>query len=72
MSGSSFYHISKAGKLSRVATVDAALAAAKDGGFVWLNYCQPTMEGTLEPHRSLGSPSAFYRGLFRRKPDSQD
>ena len=28
----------------RFATVDAALAAAKDGGFVWLQYCQPTKE----------------------------
>ena len=27
-----------------VATVDAALAAAKDGGFVWLYYCQATKE----------------------------
>jgi len=44
MSESCFYHISQAGKLSRVATVDAALAAAKDGGFLWLHYCQPTKE----------------------------
>jgi magnesium transporter len=39
-----FYHISQEGKLSRVATDDAALAAAKNGGFVWLNYCQPAMD----------------------------
>jgi magnesium transporter len=44
MSESWFYHISKAGKLARVATADAALAEAKDGGFVWLHYCQTTKE----------------------------
>ena len=44
MSESSFYHISQAGKFMRVATVDAALAAATDGGFAWLHYCQPTKE----------------------------
>jgi len=44
MSETSFYHIPQAGKLSRVETVDAALIAAKDGGFLWLNYCQPTKD----------------------------
>jgi magnesium transporter len=44
MSESRFYHISPKGKLSGVATVDAALAAAKDGDFLWLDYCQPTKE----------------------------
>jgi magnesium transporter len=44
MSESWFYHISQVGKLSRVSTVDAALAAAKGGGFLWLHYCQPTKE----------------------------
>jgi magnesium transporter len=44
MSESWFYHISQNGKLSRVATVNAALAAAKDNGFLWLHYCQPTKE----------------------------
>jgi magnesium transporter len=44
MPETSFYHISQAGKLSRVKTVDAALAASKGGGFVWLNYSQPAKE----------------------------
>ena len=44
MSDSLFYHISEKGELARVATADAALAAAKDGGFVWLYYCQATKE----------------------------
>jgi magnesium transporter len=39
-----FYHISAAGKLSHLATVDAALAATKDGGSVWLHYWQATKE----------------------------
>jgi Mg2+ and Co2+ transporter CorA len=44
MSESWFYHISQVGKLSLVETVEAALAAAKNGGFLWLHYCQPTKE----------------------------
>lgn len=44
MSESWFYNFSKAGKLSRVTTVDAALATAKDEGFLWLYYYQPTKE----------------------------
>jgi magnesium transporter len=44
MSESWFYHISQTGKLERMATVDAALAAVKEGGFLWLNYCRPTKD----------------------------
>ncbi|MCK7469152.1 MAG: hypothetical protein MZU91_14215 [Desulfosudis oleivorans] len=44
MSESHFYHVSPKGKLTSVATVDAALAAAKDGGFLWLDYCEPSKE----------------------------
>ena len=44
MSESWFYHIAQTGEHLRFATVDAALAAAKDGGYVWLQYCQPTKE----------------------------
>lgn len=44
MSESRFYHITQAGILSHVATVDAALAAAKGGGFVWLHYCHTTKD----------------------------
>jgi magnesium transporter len=44
MSESYFYHVSQKGKLTNVATVDAALAAAKDGGFLWLDYCEPSKE----------------------------
>jgi len=44
MSESRFYHITLEGKLVLVATLDEALAAAKKGGFVWLDYSQPTKE----------------------------
>ncbi len=39
-----FYHISPDGKLARVATLPEALDAAKSGGFLWLDYFQPTRE----------------------------
>jgi magnesium transporter len=42
MSESKFYHISRDGKMMRMANDQAALDAVKGGGFVWLNYCQPT------------------------------
>jgi magnesium transporter len=44
MSETQFYHISSKGKLTSVATVDEAMAAVKNGGFMWLNYCQPPKE----------------------------
>ena len=44
MSEALFYHFSKEGKLSHFATADAVLAAAKEGGFVWLHYYQTTKE----------------------------
>jgi len=44
MSETCFFHISQAGTLVRVATVDATLAAAQGGGFVWLHYGQATKE----------------------------
>jgi magnesium transporter len=44
MPESSFYHISSKGKLACVATLAEALTAAKNGGFAWLDYRQPTKE----------------------------
>jgi len=44
MSESRFYHICPAGKLARVASLAGALAAVREGGFLWLDYCQPTKE----------------------------
>jgi magnesium transporter len=44
MSESRFYHISQEGKLQPLATLNEALSATKKGGFVWLDYVQPTMD----------------------------
>jgi magnesium transporter len=44
MSESWFHHVSPTGTLRRVASLDAALEAANQGGFTWLNYSQPTKE----------------------------
>ena len=44
MSKAWFYHITREGKLLQVETVEAALSAVKEGGFIWLDYCQPTRE----------------------------
>jgi magnesium transporter len=44
MTESCFYHISPGGKSSQVANADAALAAAKEGGFIWLHFNKTTTE----------------------------
>jgi magnesium transporter len=44
MSESRFFHISRTGKLARLATPKAALDAASKGGYVWLDYFHPTKE----------------------------
>jgi magnesium transporter len=54
MSESRFYHIAPKGALTRVATVDEAVAASKKGGFAWLDYRQPTKEGLSVLTDSLG------------------
>jgi magnesium transporter len=54
MSESRFYHVTRKGKLIPVATLAEALAAAKTGGFVWLNYSQPTKEELSDLIEPLG------------------
>jgi magnesium transporter len=44
MSDSKFYHITSAGLFYGVKTVEEAVAALKEGGFVWLNYYNPPKE----------------------------
>ena len=44
MSESGFYHIADEGKLVSFPTVDEALAAANDGGIVWLHYSETSKE----------------------------
>ncbi len=54
MSKAWFYHISQAKKLMQVATLEAALTTAKAGGFLWLDYCQPTKEELASLIEPLG------------------
>ena len=44
MSKSKFYHINASGNLTSVATVEEAYTLSKTGGFIWLSYCEPTLE----------------------------
>ena len=48
MSESRFYHVSRSGKLARIANLELAMAASKKGGFIWLDYCEPT-RADLQP-----------------------
>jgi magnesium transporter len=54
MSESRFYHIARAAKPTRLATLEEALAAARGGGFLWLDYCQPTREELTRLIEALG------------------
>jgi len=54
MSISSFYHISKDGQLIKVPTAESALAAISTGGFIWLNFCQPSKEELTKLIEPLG------------------
>ncbi|MFH1076035.1 MAG: magnesium transporter CorA family protein [Pseudomonadota bacterium] len=49
-----FYHISQAGELVCLATLAEALASIKKGGFIWLNYCQPTKDELFSLIEPLG------------------
>src|SRR5512135_2415475 len=44
MSESKFYHVTTTGKLVCVPTAAKAISAAKRGGYLWLDYCEPTRE----------------------------
>jgi magnesium transporter len=39
-----FYHINTTGKLVSLPTAARAIAAAEKGGYMWLDYCEPTRE----------------------------
>ncbi len=54
MSEAWFYHITQARKLTPVATIEAALAAVKEGGFLWLDFCEPTKEELARLSEPLG------------------
>lgn len=44
MSESKFYHFSSSGLYYSVSSVEDAIAALKEGGFIWLNYYNPSIE----------------------------
>jgi len=44
MSESKFYHFSATGLYHGVATADDAIAALREGGFIWLNYYKPAKQ----------------------------
>ncbi len=44
MSESRFYHIRRAGKLTCIATLAEALEAVEEGGYLWLDFCEPAKE----------------------------
>ena len=44
MSEARFFHITQAGKIVPVASLELALAAFENDGFLWLDYCEPAKE----------------------------
>jgi magnesium transporter len=44
MSESKFYHFSPAGHFYGVSSVQDAIAASKEGGYIWLNFYNPSIE----------------------------
>jgi magnesium transporter len=44
MSESKFYHFSATGLFYGIGTLSEAITASKEGGFIWLNFYQPTRE----------------------------
>lgn len=44
MSGAKFYHIVEAGKVQDLASLAEALDSVKSGGYIWLDFSQPTRE----------------------------
>jgi Mg2+ and Co2+ transporter CorA len=44
MSESKFYHFSSDGLFYGVSSVKEAITASKEGGFIWLNFYNPTAE----------------------------
>ncbi len=54
MSDTSFYHITSTGRLICLPSAAKAIAAAKDGGYIWLDYCEPTREELSALSEPLG------------------
>jgi magnesium transporter len=54
MTNASYYHISKIGMLEQVTSLENALEAVKRGGYIWLDYYQPTKEQLSQLIEPLG------------------
>lgn len=54
MSESRFYHIPKSGKLEQFGSVAEVMSRAKEGGFFWLHFLEPTAEDLQPLIGSLG------------------
>jgi magnesium transporter len=54
MTNASYYHISKIGVLEQVTSLENALEAVKSGGYIWLDYYQPTKEQLSQLIEPLG------------------
>ena len=54
MSESRFYHIPKSGKLEQFDSVAEVMSRAKEGGFFWLHFLEPTAEDLQPLIGSLG------------------
>src|SRR5512140_1315906 len=54
MSESHFYHIAPTGKLVQTTVLEEALSAAEHGGYLWLDYCEPTKEDLRPLVQPLG------------------
>jgi len=54
MSESRFYHIDVSGKLARVSTLEEVLLLSKSGDFIWLSFCEPTLDEISKLEKPLG------------------
>ncbi len=54
MSEAKFYHITATGKLVCMPSAARAIAAAKRGGYLWLDFCEPSREELSEFAKPLG------------------
>lgn len=54
MSESRFYHINTSGIIAVVPTLEEVLVISKTGGYIWLSYCEPTLEEISKLEIPLG------------------
>jgi magnesium transporter len=67
MSDTKFYHFSLKGPFYGLATVNDAIAAAKDDGFVWLNFYKPAREDLNALVETLGIHPLSVEDCFDEK-----